>query len=97
MYDITQAVGCLTSIFLNLLKAESLKFIDFEDQAIKIDHEVIAKASTLLSRAGGSTVSPKSVMRAIQKTGEVASKPILSLHMSSTSMVFYQKLMLNQI
>ena len=166
MYDITQAVGCLTSIFLNLLKTESPKLIDFESQAIKIGHEVIAKAmgyaltqhdeelcsslpegmhihekrkrtlatlvgdvsfsrrvcrdrytnievpldeaidlcrgarispgafsflvdagaevsyakaSSLLSRAGGSTVSPKSVMRAIQKTGEVCEQADIKL------------------
>lgn len=44
MYDTTQAVNCLSSVFLNLLKTEFPTLAGFEDEAKRIGNEVIAHA-----------------------------------------------------
>ena len=44
MHDTTSAVACLTSVFLDLLKTEFPALAQFEDEAIRIGHDAIAKA-----------------------------------------------------
>lgn len=44
MHDTTSAVACLTSVFLDLLKTDFPSLARFEDEAIRIGHDAIAKA-----------------------------------------------------